>query len=107
MNREGKSSMGGYFRVVMVEALSLNKLIATRSRSPGCVQRYILIPFQKESCGNFQGTSHPSRAKEEHTSVCIPMFRGKFSGPRAVTALAVVRVPVSPKYTLGSAGTKA
>ena len=52
MNREGKSSMGGYFRVVMVEALSLNKLIATRSRSPGCVQRYILIPFQKESCGN-------------------------------------------------------
>ena len=107
MNREGKSSMGRYSRIVMAEASSLNKLIATRSRSLGCVQRYILTLLQKESCGNFQGTSHPSLATQEHTAACLPMFSRNFSGPRAVTALAVVQVPVSPKYTLGSAGTKA
>ena len=63
MNREGKSSMGGYFRVVMVEALSLNKLIATRSRGLDGAQRLILTLLQKESSGNFEGTRHPSQVK--------------------------------------------
>lgn len=35
------------------------------------------------------------------------MFRGNFFGPRAVTTLAVVQVPVRPKHTLGSVGTMA
>ena len=102
MNREGKSSMGRYSRVVMAEASSLNKLIATRSRSLGWVQRYILTLLQKESCGNFQGTGQT----RTHLSLS-PHVQQKLFWTKAVTALAVVQVPVSPKYTLSSVGTKA
>lgn len=79
-----KSSVGRNSRAAIAEASSFSRLPAASYRSLSGVWTLILTLLQKEICENCQGTRYTSQAKQEHTLVCFPAFRGTNSEPKSL-----------------------